>query len=301
MSTLKHIVAVIGRRTLKIQIGGVNKVFVSQEEFVRFLSIRLTVPGYRLEEFAQLDERALQREARKMLQAHQNVMDVMVSARESGEPIANLWRRLDISKVPDDHDWPSILFTLGNAEHIAENYQREALAQYLRFLETRRDALAGFRQHQERSGSNAPPLTAAPRRTGGGEISALSGDVLLEKYSRLPHCHIVEVDMREKPDITVFLGTNRYRLAKRGEAVVLKESEAGGAYPLKVGRNSIGRSSQCDIHLDHGHTDVSRQHLIVEISENRRVNLMDVSSRGTYVRPELFASNHSDTVTERNQ
>ena len=299
MSTLKHIVAVIGRRTLKIQIGGVSKVFASQEEFVRFLKARLAVPGDRLEEFARLGERALQREARKMLHAHQNVMDVMVSAKESGESIANLWRRLDISKVPDDHDWPSILFTLGNAQHVAEDYRREALAQYLRFLETRRDALDGFRQHQERSGGSEPSLTAAPSRAGMDEVSAPSATAVLEKYSRLPHCHTVEVDMDEKPDITLFLGTNRYRLAKRGGVVLFKESEAGSAYPLKVGRNTIGRSSECDIHLNHVHTDVSRQHLIVEISENRRINLMDVSSRGTYVRPELLASTRSDTVTEQ--
>ncbi|MGA9852406.1 MAG: FHA domain-containing protein [Gammaproteobacteria bacterium] len=253
-----------------------------------------------MREFGRFDDRALRREARKMLQAHQNVMDVVVTARETGELLGNLWRRLDISKVPDDHDWPSILFALGNNEHVVEAYQREALSQYMRFLEIRRDALDSFRQHPERAGDNEPSFTAAPHRSAVDELSPPSSDAL-DGYSRLPHCHIVEVDLEEKPDITVFLGANRYRLTKHGEAVVFKESEASGAYPLKPGRNTVGRSSRCDVHLDSQYSDVSRQHLIVEVNAGRRVSLMDVSSRGTYVRPELLESARNDTVTEQRQ
>ncbi|MGB9430194.1 MAG: FHA domain-containing protein [Gammaproteobacteria bacterium] len=298
MSSVKHIVAALRRRALKIRVGDTNEVFASPEELTQFLGTRLAVPDERMQEFSRLDERGLQREARKMLQAHQNVMDVMVSAKETGEPLGNLWRRLDISKVPDDHDWPSILFALGNSAHIAEAYQREALSQYLRFLETRRDALDSFRQHQERSGANEPSLTAAPRRNSADD-SPPPPDAPLTGYSRLPHCHNVELDLGDKPDVTVFLGNNRYRLARQGEAVTFNDSEAGDTYSLKPGRNTVGRSSHCDVRLDSQHSDVSRQHLVVEVSASRRISLMDVSSRGTYVRPELLDSARDDTVTEQ--
>ncbi|MGH8397595.1 MAG: FHA domain-containing protein [Gammaproteobacteria bacterium] len=298
MSAVKHIVASLRGRSLKIRIGSANEVFASSDELAQFLGRRLAVPEERLEEFAHLDERALQREARKMLQAHQNVMDVVVSSKETGEHLSTLWRRLDISKVPDDHDWPSILFTLGNSERVAEVYLHEALSQYMRFLDTRRDALDSFRPHRERAAEGDPSLTASPQRNTANE-PRLTPDVMLEGYSRLPHCHAVEVEFEEKPDITVFLGTNRYRLAKDGEDVVLKTSGASRTYPLKAGRNTVGRSSHCDIHLDSQDGDVSRQHLIVEVNAGRRISLVDVSSRGTYVRPELLGSIRNDTVTEQ--
>jgi hypothetical protein len=282
-----------------MRVGDTNEVFASPEELAQFLGTHQTVPDERMQEFSRLDERGLQREARKMLQAHQNVMDVMVSAKETGEPLGHLWRRLDISKVPDDHDWPSILFALGNNAHIAEAYQREALSQYLHFLEARRDALDSFRQHQERPGTNEPSLTAAPRRNPAEDRSVPPPDVPLTGYSRLPHCHNVELDLQDQPDITVFLGNNRYRLARDGEVVMFKDSEAGGTYSLKPGRNTVGRSSHCDVRLDTQRSDVSRQHLIVEVSASRRISLMDVSSRGTYVRPELLGSSRDDTVTEQ--
>jgi len=299
MSAVKHIVAALRGRSLKLRMGDTSENFASPAELAKFLSARLAVPDERMQEFGKYDERALQREARKMLQAHQNVMDVMVSAKETGEPLGSLWRRLDISKVPDDYDWPSILFALGNDARIVEGYQREALSQYLRFLEARRDALDSFRPHQERRRGGEPSRTAAPPKDSVGEQSSSASNVL-EGYARLPHCHAVEVNLEDKPDITVFLGTHRYHLSRRGEAVTLTEDEAGGAYPLKPGRNTVGRSSQCDVHLSSHVNDVSRQHLIVEISGNRRVNLMDVSSRGTYVRTEKLGAGHSKPITEQN-
>ncbi|HVC37387.1 MAG TPA: FHA domain-containing protein, partial [Gammaproteobacteria bacterium] len=272
----------------------------SPDEFVQFLNARLSVPGECMERFVHLDERALQREARKMLHAYQNVIDIMANSKQSSEPLTNLWRRLDISKVPDDHDWPSILFALGNVERPIEDYQREALSNYMRFLDARRQAVDSFRDHSKQDGGSESSLTSMPRNAAVHD-APVSPDTAIDKYSRLPHCHIVDVDLDEKPDITVFLGTNRYRLTKHGEILTLKESGAVRTYMLKPGRNTVGRSSQCDVHLDSRQSDISRQHLIVEINTGRRVSLMDISSRGTYVRPELIGESHSNTVTGQQQ
>lgn len=296
MSAVKHIVAALRGRSLRLRVGDTSETFASPDELGHFLKSRLTVPDERMQEFAKFDERAIQREARKMLQAHQNVMDVMVSAKETGESLNNLWRRLDISKVPDDHDWPSILFAIGNDARIAQGYQREALSQYLQFLDNRRDALDSFRPHQERRKGGERSRTAAPPKDQADDLGPLPSEALAG-YTRLPHCHVVELNLEDKPDITVFLGTNRYHLSKRGEALTLTEDKAGDSYPLKPGRNTVGRSSQCDVHLGNHASDVSRQHLIVDVSGNHSVNLMDVSSRGTYVRPEKLAATRNDPVT----
>jgi len=300
MSAIKHLMASLRRRSLRIRVGDVSEAFASPDEFVEFLSTRLSVPNESMERFVHMDGRALQREARKMLHAYQNVIDIMANSKQTGESLTSLWRRLDISKVPDDHDWPSILFALGAMEHVAEDYQREALSYYVRFLEGRRQAIDSFRDHSKQDGGSESSLTSMPRNGAMKEVP-VSPDMALDRYSRLPHCHTVEVDLEEKPDITVFLGTNRYRLTKHGEILTLKESGAVRTYLLKPGRNTVGRSSQCDIHLDSHQGDISRQHLIVEINMGRRVSLMDVSSRGTYMRPELVGESRSDAGTGQQQ
>jgi FHA domain len=294
MSAIKKIVANLRRRSLKIKIGGNNMTFASPDDFIQYLSARLTVPNESMERFAHLDQRALQREARKMLHAYQNVIDIMATAKQSGEILNNLWRRLDISKVPDDHDWPSILFALGNAANNVEGFQREALSNYLRFLDIRRQTVDSFRDHSNKTGSGESSMTSVPRNSRASDESVVP-EAALDMYSRLPHCHSVEVDLDDRTDITVFLGSNRYRLTKQGEILTLKESGAVQTYMLKPGRNTVGRSSQCDIHLDSRQSDISRQHLIVEINTSKRVSLMDVSSRGTYVRPNLIGDQSGDT------
>lgn len=296
MASVRHMVAALRGRALKLRVGATRVAFGSPQELAQFLSTRVTVPDERMQEFAKYDARALQREARKMLQAHQNVMDIMVAAKEAGEPLGSLWRRLDISKVPDDHDWPSILFELGNNPHIIEAYRREALSQYSRFVDVRRDALERFRPHpanqrvDESARSAAPPKVAAEAKPAG------TADVL-QGYARLPHSHAVEIDWEDEPDITVFLGTNRYHLSRRGETLSLREDQAGETYRLKPGRNTVGRSSQCDVRLGNGINDISRQHLIVEVNTEQQVQLTDVSSRGTYVRAERLAADRGDTIT----
>lgn len=285
MGAVRKILAALRGRALILHLDGARQVFASENEFAEFLRPRTRVSEDRLQEFADYDERELKREARKMLHAHRNVANVMVSAKESGEPFLAVWRHLDISKVPDDHDWPSILFALGKEASAADGYRHEALTQYQSFLEKRRDALDGFRKPEARPAE----VEAA------GELPAHD---TLRGYSRLPHCHSVEVDMGEKGDVTVFLGANRYHLSRHQGIVALEESSHDKPQVLKPGRNTIGRSSQCSVRLEDELRDISRQHLVVEVGDDQRVSVMDVSSRGTYMREERFVDTHGDTQAD---
>lgn len=285
MGGLKHLLAILRRRALTIRVDGVKRVFATPEEFTEFLRPRTRVPEDRLRAFAELDARGFKRESRKLLHAHQNVMNVMVNAKETGEPFLAVWRHLDISKVPDDHDWPSILFALGKESGAADAYRREALTQYQHFLEKRRETLDGF--HKPDTGTAEVPGPEEPR----------SRDTL-RGYSRLPHCRAVEVDLGESPDATVFLGANRYHIARHSGVVTFEEGAGGQPHVLKSGHNTVGRSSQCDVHLENQLHDISRQHLVVDVGSDRRVSLMDVSSRGTYMRDERFVDTHSDTLAD---
>lgn len=286
MGTVSRILARLRRRALSMHVDGTRQVFASPDELAAFLRPRTRVTEERLQEFSDYDERAIKRETRKMAHAHQNVMNVMVSTKETGEPYLAVWRHLDISKVPDDHDWPSILFALGKEAGVADDYRHVALKQYLAFLEKRRDALDGFRQPQ------APPPAAAETPEDAQARATLSG------YSRLPHCHSVEVNLSEQQDVTVFLGSNRCRFSRHSGVVAFEEGADNKPHPLKPGRSTIGRSSRCDVRLEHELRDVSRQHLVVEVSNDQHVSVTDVSSRGTYMREERFMDTHSDTLAD---
>jgi hypothetical protein len=43
-------------------------------------------------------------------------------------------------------------------------------------------------------------------------------------------------------------------------------------------------------------SDISREHLLIEIDEDGRISLTDLSSRGTYIPPELLGSRAGDAA-----
>ena len=64
-------------------------------------------------------------------------------------------------------------------------------------------------------------------------------------------------------------------------------SDRGECGRLREGRNLVGRSPDCEIVIDPRHDTVSRMHLEVAVEGGRLVSVTDLSSGGTYVRPEL--------------
>lgn len=55
------------------------------------------------------------------------------------------------------------------------------------------------------------------------------------------------------------------------------------SFNLETGRATVGRDPSCDIVLDQRWPDVSRHHLVIELTQDHRLILTDVSSYGTLV------------------
>ena len=273
---------------LRMEVGGLWETFASEEEYSRFLSQRIEVPGHKLEALTALDGHGVQRELRHTRRSHQNAVDILVRAMETRSRLRHLWGLLDVSKVPDEQDWPSILFAVGGADNVSEASLRLTLTHYIHFLEARREILDSLSREWQavarRGGAGRPVVPAGMRpRLPDSEFTSRRNKV----YARLPRRRAVNVDLNRRSEIAVYLARNRFTLAAEEGEVVLHSPE-GVRYPMRVGRNMVGRSQQCDVCVDVGQTDVSRQHLLIELTDGKHVRLTDLSSRGTYVPPELL-------------
>ncbi|MGH7485503.1 MAG: FHA domain-containing protein, partial [bacterium] len=242
------------------------------------------------------DGHALTREVRHVSRAYKNAVDIMVRAAETGQSVMRLWRQLDISRVPDDHDWPSILFAIGNADRFPDGFHRVALAHYIRYLDARRNLVDSL-QHESRkmeSMGNRPVVPASMRGLMGEEPRFTT--TRHSVYARLPRRRSITVSFDTQPNLTLYLARNRFLLRQDSGSVQLLGQD-GAAYPLHSGRNTIGRSSQCDIRVETSQSDISREHLLIEIDVDGHVSLTDLSSRGTYVAPELLSLKASASST----
>ncbi|HSC48053.1 MAG TPA: FHA domain-containing protein [Gammaproteobacteria bacterium] len=274
---------------LRMEVGGLWETFANEEEYGRFLSQRLEVPAHKLEALTALDAHGVQRELRHTRRSHQNAVDILVRAMETRSRLRHLWGLVDVSKVPDEQDWPSILFAIGSADNASEPALRLTLTHYIHFLEARREILDSLSREWQavarKGGAGRPVIPVAMRRNpqSDSEFTSRRNKV----YARLPRRRAVNVDLNRRAEIAVYLARNRFSLAAVDGAVFLQSPE-GMRYPMRVGRNMVGRSQQCDVCVDVGQTDVSRQHLLIELTDGNHVRLTDLSSRGTYVPPELL-------------
>jgi hypothetical protein len=287
---------------LRLELRGQWQVFADEQEYDRFLSSRIEVPADSIERLAGLDAHGVQRQLRHTRRSHKNSVDILVRALETRSRLRYLWGMLDVDKVPDEQDWPTILFAVGSNDRVSDNALRLTLTHYIHYLESRRDILETlgreWRANSRSSGSLSPVVPHAMRADAAPPSSRRFTTRLNQLYARLPRRRAVNLDLNTHPEIIVYLARNRFTL-KLVEGQVVLQQQDGVSYEVRPGRTMLGRSAQCEICLDSASADISRQHLLLEMTVNHHLRLTDLSSRGTYLPPELLEK--VDTGTKSNR
>ena len=282
---------------LRLDVGGVWFTFAAEQDLNNFLMSRIEVPAPAIEELASLEARAMQRELRHTRRSHQNAVDILVRAMETGTKLRHLWGILDVSKVPDELDWPAVLFAIGNADNISDSALRSALTNYIHYLESRREILDSISREGRRieRKNGAGPVVPDAMRPGSHTNSHFNTRRNVT-YARLPRRRAVNVDLNTNSRVTVYMARNRFLLNLAGDEAMLVEDN-GTRHPLKIGRNTVGRSAECDVRVSSSQSDVSRQHLLIELTDGHHLRLTDLSSRGTYLSPELLERMDTGTTS----
>ncbi|HEY1991863.1 MAG TPA: FHA domain-containing protein [Gammaproteobacteria bacterium] len=285
---------------LRLELRGHWEVFSDEQDYDRFLTSRIEVPAESIERLAGLDSHGVQRQLRHTRRSHKNAVDILVRALETRQRLRYLWGMLDVDKVPDEQDWPSILFAVGSSDRISDNALRLTLTHYIHYLESRRDLLEtlGREYRAGLAASAGAPVVPRAMRSEAAPVSFRFTTRLNKHYARLPRRRAVNLDLNLYKDIVIYLARNRFTLRLVEGQVVLQQQD-GVSYEVRPGRTMVGRSAQCEISVDSAGSDVSRQHLLIEMTVEHHLRLTDVSSRGTYLPPELLE--RVDTGTKSNR
>jgi len=120
---------------MRLELRGHMQAFQDEQDYDRFLSARIDVPAEAIEQLAILDAHGVQRQLRHTRRSHKNAVDILVRAMETRARLRYLWGMLDVDKVPDEHDWPSILFAVGSNDRVSDSALRLTLTHYIHYLE----------------------------------------------------------------------------------------------------------------------------------------------------------------------
>jgi hypothetical protein len=266
-------------------------------EFESRLAYRTKVPADRLHEFLDWPLHKLRRESEHVARVLKRIAEAVVSSMENPSSTNSFLQSLDLKSISRDHDWRAIFSTIRAHESGHEGYKRTVLIRYLQYLSFRKRLLEyihtrkqGFDDTQSHADlteyPSPPPMpscdtgfepTGSEDSLGSDGLRRFTGD-----FRRVPMGEALEIPMDKGEKIDIMMAGHLFRLIGGHPPSLIDQN--GVTYFLKDGRNMVGRHPESDVPIDQNFSDVSRAHLIIEWEGEDRVIVIDLSSRGSYVR-----------------
>ena len=276
------------QRNLSLQIGDRTVRFVGVQDFEFALASRTEVPANKVAELIQLTPDELLKEAGKIREAEKRFVDLVAKSLETPGSIGHLLRQGEAKQFSQDHEWRDIMRALVEQGARFNEFKQVAVVKYVQYLGSRQDVLKSLYAKQDNL-----PRPAAPdlNATAGLDMKqTLIFDVAditplttpdTESFARVPRGETVAIDMAAGEEMDLILSRHRFKLVADDTAHLTDDS--GKHYPLGKGRNHIGRQPGNDVVVEFSYRDVSRRHLVIEVSENRHFEVTDLSSHGTFI------------------
>lgn len=273
-----------------LEIDGRRHTFRSSTELESVLHSRTDVSADVLKGLSRHSEHELRQEYRDVSAVHRRLMNHMLRVMEDNSGYASIWEDLDISSLPEDHHWQSLLFTLGDEQHVGDDFRRVAVVNYIRYLTARREVIEDLFREFRRAGR-----IPGTQDTAGWDALSGSDPTKIRGYIRLVRDVPVRIKLPENAETTVYLGRYRVQLRLADEVLHITDTNEL-TVELPPGRHLLGRSQECSVVITGNSREIaemSRRHLSVELDSDGEVRVTDQSSRGTFVPRNILASDFS--------
>lgn len=250
-------------------------------DFEGRLSRRTKVPPERLKALVARTDDDLRAEAQMVNSVLKRFAEAVADSLEHPGRIDDFLRSLDLRAISRDHDWRTIFSTLRGRDTEEADFKRAAIVKYLQYLGFRKrlvDYVRARRQGLEETDGYID-ITLLPGGRGVGEPAPGTGP---EQFVRLPLGETLEFTVEDGERLDVMLGPHLFHLFGARPPCLFDRN--GVAALLRPGRNMVGRHPESDVAVDPNFGHVSRAHLVIEWAPPRIVRVIDVSTRGTWMR-----------------
>lgn len=274
--------------SVELQVDGLLLTFASLADFEFCLDARTLVPARKVRELMAQPAEQLREEARNIRRTEQRFTEVLARGLERPESLATSLRAIDRQLFSQDYRWRSIMAAVNALPDGETAFRHMAMARYLQYLRSRQEALRAA--YVELRGRESAPLMetaalpASPqalRETAIFEVGELPvSTVDADGFTVLPRGQTVRLRSPEQT-LSLLLSTHRFELSTGAEPALCEPG--GQASSLRHGRNVIGRDLGSDVVVDAAFRDVSRRHLVLDLSIPGWLQLTDLSSHGTRI------------------
>ncbi|MFT5449882.1 MAG: hypothetical protein ACI9DC_005080 [Gammaproteobacteria bacterium] len=279
-------------RSLKLQIAGSTYEFDTPEDLAFALAGRAGIPGTRISALVEMNDLSLRREAEAIRHVEQAFNDALDGSLQDVTSISPFLKEIDLNLISQDHDWRAIIASLNTTSEPHEAFKQVALVKYVQYLAARRQAVTAiYSLRRDKSQTeNVQDSDSKLRETAIFDVTELA-PADEEPFARIPKGETVEIEIDPDSEVSILLAKHRCRLKNAGGKIVFID-DGEQITQLRRGKNIIGRDSSCDVLMNSSYREISRKHLILELSENTAVRVIDISSHGTSLNP-LYLENTS--------
>lgn len=271
---------------LKLQLDGRALSFASLDDFAFSLSGRTRIAADSVANLMELEPSELRREATTIRDVERRFVDLLADALKDPGAVGGLLRNVDSTMIAEDNQWREIMAAMVDGGPGFEEYQHLALVKYMQYLAARRDIVKSIYAQrvgrQEPSPGQEPAADASARSTLRIEDESDEDTASSEiRFQRLPRGETVHVNAPETGELAIVLSRHVFQLFVFEMPRLTDDN--GVNYSLKPGVNVIGRHPDNDVVVGGWYRDVSRKHLMVDISDSMRLSLTDLSTHGTFL------------------
>jgi len=271
---------------LKLQLDGRALSFASLDDFAFSLSGRTRIAADSVANLMELEPSELRREATTIRDAERRFVDLLADALKDPGAVGGLLRNVDSTMIAEDNQWREIMAAMVDGGPGFEEYQHLALVKYMQYLAARRDIVKSI--YAQRVGRQEPTPAQEPAADAGARSTLRIEDESDEdtasseiRFQRLPRGETVQVNAPENGELAIVLSRHVFQLFCFEMPRLTDDN--GVNYSLKPGVNVIGRHPDNDVVVGGWYRDVSRKHLMVDISDSMRLSLTDLSTHGTFL------------------
>ena len=257
--------------------------FKSIDDFEFALGARTTIPLEKVTDAIKSTPGELDLELNAIVVAIEQISELINQSSESGEVTQSL-KAINPVIFSNDNGWRNIFFAL-KKDRSAESskYKQIALTAYLKYLSNRQEMIQTIKAQLEKDNLQVENAEAAQFKTGELDLDEKFDSKVLAKelgLSSLPIGEPVSFEVKEGDEIALLLASYQCKLViKDGIKFIDSNNEE---HPMSIGENKVGRGSECKVRFMDTMQRISRLHLTINIHNDNKLELTDLSTYGTH-------------------
>lgn len=278
---------------VKLTLKSVPAEIWTLEEFDRAIVAKMQITTQLFAKLSSLDDETLFKLTLSTRKASDKLQAGLRAAVDQPARVKSLLLDLGPTFFTEDHEWRKLFSEIVTLPPDRNELKLIALTRYHRYLTARLDALntVGCNRIQSKICGHAHSVTEDVTQFGdhpGVTRELSSSETIVRDVVRLPKGKTAPIRAEDQACVDIWLAKRRFRIEMWDQASLIDSH--GNSIVLKEGRNSVGRALFNDVIIDPSFNEVSRSHMIVDMSGGRPVGITDLSSGGTFLSKTLVAA-----------